>query len=147
MESIVKQGSLGSILFTCQIISEDDIAAALEEQKKTGCRFGEALVTLGIVTQEDIDWALSNQLNIPYVRLKPDMVDRAAVQLVPAETARQFNLIPLIRAGDEISIAIGTRSTRQASPRWSRRPAVSFRSPWGSSARSGRCRSSSTAPP
>lgn len=106
MESIVKEGSLGSILFKCQIISEDDIRLALEEQERTGGRFGEALVSLGIVTQEDIDWALSNQLNIPYVRLKPDMVDRDAVALVPAALARQHNLIPLIRAGDELSIAI-----------------------------------------
>ncbi|WP_298270603.1 pilus assembly protein PilB [Geobacter sp.] len=106
MESIVKEGSLGSILFKCQIISEDDIRAALEEQVQTGCRFGEALVKLGIVTQEDIDWALSNQLNIPYVRLKPAMVDRGTVALVPAALARQHNLMPLIRAGDELSIAI-----------------------------------------
>lgn len=106
MESIVKEGSLGSILFKCQIISEEDIKAALEEQQRADCRFGEALVKLGIVTQEDIDWALSNQLNIPYVRLKPAMVDRGAVELVPAHLARQYNLIPLIRTGDEISIAI-----------------------------------------
>lgn len=106
MQSIVKEGSLGSILFKCQIISEDDIRRALDEQERTGGRFGEALVSLGIVAQEDIDWALSNQLNIPYVRLKPTMVDRDAVALVPAAMARQHNLIPLIRAGEELSIAI-----------------------------------------
>lgn len=106
MESIVRPGSLGDILFRCQIISEDDIRAALDEQQASGCRFGEALVKQGVVTQEDIDWALSNQLNIPYVRLKPAMVDTAAVALVPAPLARQHNLIPLIATGDEISIAI-----------------------------------------
>src|SRR5512134_3826505 len=106
MESIVRPGSLGDILFRCQIISEDDIRAALDEQQASGCRFGEALVKQGVVTQEDIDWALSNQLNIPYVRLKPAMVDQGAVALVPAPLARQHNLIPLIATGDEISIAI-----------------------------------------
>ncbi|MBT1074077.1 GspE/PulE family protein [Geobacter grbiciae] len=106
MESIVRPGSLGDILFRCQIISENDIRAALDEQQTTGCRFGEALVKLGVVAQEDIDWALSNQLNIPYVRLKPTMVDTEAVALIPAALARQHNLIPLIVTGDEISIAI-----------------------------------------
>jgi len=106
MESIVRPGSLGDILYRCQIISEDDIRAALAAQKESGCRFGEALVQLGVVTQEDIDWALSNQLNIPYVRLKPAMVDPGAVALVPAALARQHNLIPLIATGDEISVAI-----------------------------------------
>ena len=98
--------SLGDILTTCQIITSDDIAAALEEQRQSGCRFGEALVKLGIVTQEDIDWALSSQLDIPYIRLKAAMLDPAALRLVPAELARRYNLIPLICAGSELSIAI-----------------------------------------
>lgn len=106
MSELMREGSLGSILFMSQIISEDDIRAALDEQQKCGCRFGEALVRLGIVTQEDIDWALANQLNIPYVRLKKEMIDRAAVELVPAPLARQYGVMPLIRSGDEISIAM-----------------------------------------
>jgi type IV pilus assembly protein PilB len=102
----IKKGSLGAILYDCNIITENDITAALEEQGRSGARFGEALISLGIVTQEDIDWALSNQLDLPYIRLKVDMIDPDAVRLVPAATARKFNLIPLIKAGGELSIAI-----------------------------------------
>jgi type IV pilus assembly protein PilB len=102
----IKKGSLGAILSSCNIITENDITAALEVQARTGARLGEALITLGIVTQEDIDWALSNQLDLPYIRLKVDMIDPDAVRLVPAATARKFNLIPLIKAGGELSIAI-----------------------------------------
>lgn len=106
MNGLMKEGSLGSILHKSQIISEDDIRRALDEQQKSGCRFGEALVKLGVVTQEDIDWALSNQLNIPYVRLKKGTIDPEAVACVPGEMARRTCLIPLIRVGDELSIAI-----------------------------------------
>ncbi|OGU14766.1 MAG: hypothetical protein A2076_18695 [Geobacteraceae bacterium GWC2_53_11] len=102
----IKKGSLGEILSACNIITEADITAALEVQARTGARLGEALIGLGIVTQEDIDWALSNQLDLPYIRLKADMIDPDAVRLVPAATARKFNLIPLIKAGKELSIAI-----------------------------------------
>ncbi len=106
MSEQVKKGSLGEILSACNIINEDDIAAALAEQGRTGVRLGEALISLGIVTQEDIDWALSNQLDLPYIRLKADMIDPEAIQLVPSATARKFNLIPLIKAGGELNIAI-----------------------------------------
>jgi type II secretory ATPase GspE/PulE/Tfp pilus assembly ATPase PilB-like protein len=102
----MKKGNLGEILFASQIIGEADISSALEEQKRTGVRFGEALVSLGIVTQEDIDWSLSNQLDIPYIRLKKGMIDPDALRLVPAALARKFNLIPLIKAGGELNIAI-----------------------------------------
>lgn len=106
MPEQMKKGAMGAILSACNIITEDDITAALEEQSRTGVRFGEALISLGIVTQEDIDWALSNQLDLPYIRLKADMIDPEAVRLVPAATARKFNLIPLIKAGSELCIAI-----------------------------------------
>lgn len=106
MADQIKKGSLGDILSASQIISEADISLALDEQKRTGARFGEALVNLGIVTQEDIDWALSNQLDLPYIRLKSDMIDPDAVKLIPAAMARKFNLIPLIKAGGELNIAI-----------------------------------------
>jgi len=102
----VREGSLGAVLYNSRIISETDITAALEEQQRSGCRFGEALVGLGIVTQEDIDWALSNQLDIPYIRLKRDIIDADALTLLPAQFCRIHQIIPLIRAGDELSIAI-----------------------------------------
>ncbi len=106
MSHPVKKGSLGEILSACKIITEADIAAALELQERSGMRMGEALISLGFVTQEDIDWALSNQLDLPYIRLKHDMIDPEAIKLIPAATARKFNLIPLIQAGGELNIAI-----------------------------------------
>lgn len=106
MDSLVKEGTLGTILFTSGIIKEQDIAAALEEQRSSGCRFGEALVKLGIVMQEDIDWALSNQLGIPYVRLSEQVIDREATRLISPEVARKYNLMPIIRSGDELHVAL-----------------------------------------
>jgi len=112
--SDIKKGTLGEILSASQIITPDDISKALEEQKRAGCRFGEALVNLGIVAQEDIDWALSNQLDIPYIRLKQDMIDPAAIALIPAAMARTYNCIPLIRAGGELNIALADPLNRPA---------------------------------
>lgn len=110
----VREGTLGAILYNSRIISDADITAALEEQQRSGCRFGEALVTLGIVTQEDIDWALSNQLDIPYIRLKREMIDPDALMLIPANICRIHQLIPLIKAGDELSIAIADPLSKEA---------------------------------
>lgn len=106
MQGLVKPGSIGFILLNSQIITEADIAAALAEQQRSGCRIGEALVRLGVVTQEDIDWALSNQLNIPYVRLKKELIDPAAVDLLPGQLCRQYGLMPIIRSDTELSLAM-----------------------------------------
>lgn len=106
MGALVKPGSIGFILLNSQIITEADISAALAEQQRSGCRIGEALVHLGVVTQEDIDWALSNQLNIPYVRLKKELIDPAAVDLLPGYLCREYGLMPIIRSENELSVAM-----------------------------------------
>ena len=112
--SDIKKGTLGDILQSSQIITAEDVIAGLDEQKRSGVRFGEALISLGIVAQEDIDWALSNQLDLPYVRLRSDNIDPDAVHLVPAHLARKYNFIPLIKAGDELHIAISDPLNRPA---------------------------------
>src|SRR5690348_15858669 len=114
MTGLVKEGSIGSILFKSQIITERDLKAALEAQKVSGCRVGEALVRLGAVTQEDIDWALSNQLNIPYVRLKRENLDTAAIARVPGQLARRYNLFPVFRSDTELSIDMPDTLNKEA---------------------------------
>lgn len=114
MNGLVKEGSIGSILFKSQIITEQELRAALEAQKVSGGRVGEALVRLGVVTQEDIDWALANQLNIPYVRLKKENVDPVAISLVPGQLARRYNLFPLFLSGNELSVAMADPLNQEA---------------------------------
>lgn len=108
------KGTLGDILLSCGIITEDDVRTALEEQKRSGKRFGEALVSLGIVSQEDIEWGLSTQLEIPFVRLRKEDIDPGAVSLVPPSLAWKHDLIPLIRIGDELKVAMADPLDRHA---------------------------------
>jgi len=98
--------NLGEFLVNLNIINDENVEAALKEQKRTGVRFGEALVSLGIVRQEDIDWALSNLLDLPYVRINTETIDPAAVRLVPASVARRYSLIPLVHNEGDLTIAI-----------------------------------------
>ncbi len=114
MSELAKKGTLGGILSASRIISESDVQAALEEQRREGCRFGEALVRLGCVSQEDIDWALSNQLDIPYIHLKRSLVEEDVLPLIPADMARTFVFIPLFIVGDELNIAIADPLNRAA---------------------------------
>ncbi|QWV93585.1 Flp pilus assembly complex ATPase component TadA [Geomonas oryzisoli] len=114
MNGLVKEGSIGEVLFKSQIITEHELRAALEAQKASGCRVGEALVRMGVVTQEDIDWALANQLNIPYVRLKKENIDPAAVEKVPAQLARRHSLCPVVLIGTELSVAMADPLNKEA---------------------------------
>jgi type II secretory ATPase GspE/PulE/Tfp pilus assembly ATPase PilB-like protein len=114
MSQWVIEGSLGAILFNSRIIVEEDIQAALAEQQRSGGRFGEVLVRLGIVTAEDINWALSHHLDIPYIRLNREEMDTTAATYLPERIARRYCVIPVIRIGDELRVALVDPLDREA---------------------------------
>lgn len=114
MDGLIRQGTLTEILHRSQMVTEADVRRVLDEQARTGARMGQLFVSLGIVTQEDIDWALSSHLDIPLVKLDRKMIDPDAVKCVPAAVARSHGLMPLFRIGDEISVAMIDPLDREA---------------------------------
>ncbi|HOY65297.1 MAG TPA: ATPase, T2SS/T4P/T4SS family [Candidatus Ozemobacteraceae bacterium] len=97
---------LGDILIDCNLITGDQLKQALGYQKEKGLKLGAALIDMGLVTEDDIIWALGNQLNISFIHLNADIVNPAAVKLVPAEFAKEFRLMPLYQAGNQLSVCM-----------------------------------------
>ena len=59
--------SIGAILVDNGRLSPEDAERVLRLQKSDGRRFGEAAIQLGLVTEDDIRYALSHQFDYPYL--------------------------------------------------------------------------------
>ena len=59
--------SIGAILIDAGTLKIEDAERILRLQKEQGLRFGAAAIQLGLVTQADIDFALSSQFDYPYL--------------------------------------------------------------------------------
>ena len=81
---------LGDILIDCNLITEDQLKEALSFQREHGLKLGEALSQMGLVTEDDIIWALGNQLNISFVHLSPDIVNPEITKLIASDFAREY---------------------------------------------------------
>ncbi|NOZ02026.1 MAG: hypothetical protein GXP54_09085 [Deltaproteobacteria bacterium] len=114
MDDDFKGKALGAILLKSQMITPEQIEEALAEQKRSGVRLGEALVSLGIVSQEDVHWGLSQQKSYSFVRINNDLIDDAAIQAVPAEVARRHVLLPYLLIGDELTVVIDDPTNQAA---------------------------------
>jgi protein-tyrosine kinase len=57
---------IGEILSKSKALRPEQIEAILAHQKQTGLRFGEVAVILGIVTSDDVLYALAQQFHYPY---------------------------------------------------------------------------------
>lgn len=86
---------LGDLLIQQKLISEEQLAYALEQQKHVGLKLGRILVDNAFVTEENISEALAKQLNIPYINLKHFQIKPELVRLLSESQARQFHAIVL----------------------------------------------------
>ncbi len=101
---------LGELLVRNQLISDNQLANAISEQKREGIRLGAALVKLGYVQEHDLASFLSKHYGVPSIDLSEFDVDPAVVELVPAEVAQKYQLIPINRAGATLIVAMADPS-------------------------------------
>jgi type IV pilus assembly protein PilB len=88
------------------LITQVQLAQAVENQKKTGMRLGSCLVKLGFVSDDDVTTFLSRQYGVPSINLTYFEVDAEVVKLVPEDTARRYEVVPLSRVGTSLTIAM-----------------------------------------
>ncbi len=98
--------TIGSILLDVELVTQQDIDQALGLQKQTGKRLGEVLVQLGAVSDDDIRWALAEQLNLPYVNIRKDQVDVDVATLLPEKLARRYHVIPILKIDRELTVVV-----------------------------------------
>ncbi|MCF8009769.1 MAG: Flp pilus assembly complex ATPase component TadA [Clostridiales bacterium] len=86
---------LGDMLVQAGIITEEQIQEALSRQRSTGKRLGQQLLDDGFITQQDLTRVLEEQLGIESINLRQAAVDHAAARLIPENLARRHVVIPV----------------------------------------------------
>ena len=97
---------IGDLLLKAKIISTEQLQQALREQKSTGARLGSVLVKLGFVTDEEVTTFLSRQYGVPAINLSYFELDPAVIKLIPHESAKRYQILPLSRVGSSLTIAM-----------------------------------------
>lgn len=97
---------LGDLLVREKVITDQQLEEALKLQKQSGGRLGSVLVKLGFLSDEDVTNFLSRQYGVPAINLNYFEIDPAVVKLVPHETAKRYQILPLSRVGASLTIAM-----------------------------------------
>src|SRR3990172_6413807 len=101
-----KRKPLGERLVEKGLVSKDQLDLALREQKRTGERIGEILISLGFVTQELISSALASEAGVGFVQLDNYLVEPKAIQRVPEAMARRYRIIPIAVDAHRLTVAM-----------------------------------------
>lgn len=105
---------IGAILLSENLITEEQLAKAIEIQKKEGGRLGSILVRLGFVDEGKIAEFLSQQYGVPYVDLKSKQIDQRILSLIPKDLCKKYMVVPFDRAGNTLHVAIADPSNAYA---------------------------------
>jgi type IV pilus assembly protein PilB len=97
---------IGALLLKEKRITPEQLPQVLAYQKANGGKLGHNLVKMGMVKDEEITSLLSRQYGVPSVNLTQFEIDAAVIKLMPADTARKYQIIPLSRSGVMLTIAM-----------------------------------------
>lgn len=91
MNSSLQNKAIGDIIAESNQLDEEQVRKIIAYQSEKKVRFGEAAVALGLVTHEDVIWALSQQFKYPYaLEARKSVNGELVVATRPFEAAAEF---------------------------------------------------------
>lgn len=87
-------------------VSEEDIQAAKKKQRSGGGKLEDTLVQSGKISPDMLARSLARQLGYEYIENEKISIDPLAVALVPENTVRRYDIMPIRLDGNSIVIAM-----------------------------------------
>jgi len=97
---------IGQLLVRKELINIGALEKALLEQEKFGGLLGEALIKLGLISEDKFYKALSEQLGLEYARLKNINIAPFVISEIPAKFACHYELMPVKIEDSVITVAV-----------------------------------------
>src|SRR5690606_20140651 len=92
------------------IISDDQLEIALAQQTEIGGSLGRIIIDSGYATEYDLAAALGRQLEVPFITLSHYEIDPGILDSIPAEIVRKYQIIPVDKTGDTLTVALADPS-------------------------------------
>ncbi|MFH1281759.1 MAG: hypothetical protein ABIH91_03480 [Candidatus Omnitrophota bacterium] len=97
---------LTEILIHNKLITVEHLAQALKVQAAKGGKLSDIVVELKFVKENELINALSEGLGLPLIDLKRFKIDLDIVKIIPVNIARHYQIIPISKMGDTITLAM-----------------------------------------
>jgi type IV pilus assembly protein PilB len=93
---------IGQALLNSGLLTESQLA----EAARSPLPLERAVVELGLASRADVVSALAASAGVPFVRLTPEMAQPDAMAALPAQFCAEHNLLPLMVAGEWLTVAL-----------------------------------------
>ncbi|MEG2571061.1 MAG: ATPase, T2SS/T4P/T4SS family, partial [Clostridia bacterium] len=97
---------LGDVLLSVGIVSNEDLDRALVLQKSTKLRLGQVLIEYKFITEQQLVEALQLQLGIEFIDLSKTMIPAEMAQVLPKNISKRHGVIPIHATREEVWLAM-----------------------------------------
>ncbi|MFV0576262.1 MAG: GspE/PulE family protein [Vibrio sp.] len=106
MSKVQLRKRLGDLLVEENVITQQQLEAALIAQRSTGRKLGNTLIKLGYLSEQEMLSFLSQQLGLPFIDLSRASIDVEAVQILPEVHARRLRALVISQQGGTLRVAM-----------------------------------------
>jgi type IV pilus assembly protein PilB len=102
--------NLEKILIEQKLISQERLALAKEEAKKSALPLEKVLIRQGLVNNALAAAIVAKDMGVPFIDLVDYTVDREVLKLITKDVASKYTLIPLFKVGNSLTVAMADPS-------------------------------------
>ncbi|MGH7134489.1 MAG: GspE/PulE family protein, partial [Pirellulales bacterium] len=99
-------GDFTEILIRQGVISNNQLAEAVQMAKASGIKPGDALIRLGYATSEEVMRAVAQQYGYDYVDLNEVNIPPSVIELVPESVARENAILPMDERDGSLKVIV-----------------------------------------
>ena len=104
--AFTKKIRLGDLLVEKGLITEEQLQHALSEQKKLGRKLGGTLIELGMIDENSLLNLLASQLNIPLIDINNYNYSNETAKLLPESIARRYRALVIDERDKDFLVAM-----------------------------------------
>jgi len=101
----VDEKRIGDLLVKESLLSQDQLAKAKDEARRSGQRLGAQISKLGYLQEAELNDFVAKQYGVPAIDLEEFEIDPAVIRLIPEDVATKHQILPVNRAGSTLIIA------------------------------------------
>lgn len=96
---------VGEILVKQGLLRPDQLAQAVDEQKKSGSRLTATIISLGFLKEQQILRALEKHYQLPGIDLTGFEIEQSVLSLLNRDVCEKYNVVPVQKAGQTLVVA------------------------------------------
>lgn len=104
--ALAQKKLLGETLVEKGLITEEQLRQAELEARADAKPLRKILTKKGLISEEDLAAFLSQQFDLPFIDLTNYLIDPEIIDLIPEDLARKHLLIPILRIGNNLTVAM-----------------------------------------